>query len=79
MKTLLVNSLPLSSIFTVLAKTRGLFLLLILKLCWFKKAFISVPIISRFFSSIYIWEKLYELSLESITLIFPVDVKNFSS
>ena len=48
-----------------------------LKLLSFKKAFISVPIISLFFSSIKIWEKLNTLFFSSISLIFPVDLKKF--
>ena len=51
-KILFVNLLPLSSILIVFAKTLGLFFSFILKLPSFKNAFISVPIISLFFSSI---------------------------
>ena len=63
---------------TVLEKIRGLLFSLTLKPSWFKKPLESVPTISFFFSSIYIWEKVYWLSFESITLIFPADLKKLS-
>ena len=69
-----INSLI--SLFTnILSAWKTLVALWILKFSWFKKAFISAPMISLFFSSIYIWEKLYEVSLESTILILPVDLK----
>ena len=64
-----------SLIFIVFAKTLGLFSSLILKSGLFKKDLISVPIISLFFSSIKICEKLYLLSFASTIEIFPADRK----